>query len=128
MPERLRLLVRQRVTGSRFDTDTPQGRWARLEFDRSDGRRLLEAGHALGRFSSREWITDVDVPTAVVLTELDQLVPPHRQHKLAAAIPDARVFPVRGDHVVCSMAPQVFAPTLVQAGRDVAARSTHRPT
>jgi 3-oxoadipate enol-lactonase len=123
MPERFRLAVRQRVTGSRFDGDTPQGLWARSEFDRSDGRLLLEAGHSIGRFSSRDWIGGVDVPTAVVLTELDGLVPPHRQRKLADAISGARIFPVPGDHVVCSMHPEVFAPVLVRACRDVAARA-----
>jgi 3-oxoadipate enol-lactonase len=122
MPEPMRVLVRQRVTGSRFETDTPQGRWARTEFDRSDGRRLLEAGHALGRFSSRDWIGGVDVPTAVVLTEHDQLVPPHRQRKLADAITGSRVFPVAGDHVVCAMAPQTFAPVLVRACHHAASR------
>lgn len=123
MPERMRLVVRERVTGNRFDGDTPQGRWARGEFDRSDGRLLLDAGYSLGRFSSRDWIGGVDVPTAVVLTELDGLVPPHRQRKLAEAIPDARVFPVAGDHVVCSMQPDVFAPVLLRACQDVAHRA-----
>src|SRR5262245_44711189 len=68
MPERMRLALRERVTGNRFDGDTPSGRWARTEFDRSDERMMLEAGQSLGAFSSREWIGQVDVPTAVVLT------------------------------------------------------------
>ena len=50
---------------------------------------VLEAGSALGRFTSHEWIGSVDVPTPVVLTELDRVVPPERQRKLAAAIPGA---------------------------------------
>ena len=37
-------------------------------------------------------------PTAVVLTEHDNVVPPRRQRRLAAAIPGAEVFPVAGDH------------------------------
>jgi pimeloyl-ACP methyl ester carboxylesterase len=124
MPERMRLAVRERVTGNRFDGDTPGGLWARSEFDRSDGRLLLEAGHSLGRFSSRNWIGGVGVPTAVVLTELDGLVPPHRQRKLADAIPGARIFPIAGDHVVCSMQTELFAPVLLRACQDVAARAT----
>jgi 3-oxoadipate enol-lactonase len=123
MPGRLRSLLRERVTGGRFDDSSPQGRWARQEFDRSDGRRLLEAGQALGRFTSHEWVGNIDVPTAVVLTQRDQLVRPHRQQKLADAIDGARVFPVDGDHVVCSTDPGRFVPVLVEAATDVAARS-----
>jgi len=123
LPERLRTTLRERFTGSRFDGDTPQGRWAAQEFSRSDGRMLLEAGQALGRYTSHEWIHRVDVPTAVVLTERDRLVLPHRQRKLADAIPGARIFPVDGDHVVCSMAPERFVPVLVDACTDVADRS-----
>jgi 3-oxoadipate enol-lactonase len=126
MPERLRLLLRERVTGGRFDTDRPQGRWAASEFERSDGRMLLEAGQALGRYSSHEWIHQVDVPTAVVLTERDRLVLPHRQRKLADAIPGSRVFPVDGDHVVCSTEPEKFVPVLLDACTDVAERSDTR--
>ena len=38
---------------------------------------VLEAGQAIGNFSSRDWIGEVDVPTAVVLTERDRVVAPH---------------------------------------------------
>lgn len=121
-PRRFWESFRERVAGSRFDADTPQGRWARDQFLRSDGRMLLEAGEALGRFSSHEWVHHVDVPSAIVLTERDQLVPPSRQHRLARAIPGATIHPVDGDHVVCSMDPDRFVPVLVDACREVASR------
>lgn len=123
VPKSMRVALRERVTGGRFDGDSPQGRWARSEFDRSDGRMLLEAGQALGRYTSHEWIHEVDVPTAVVLTLYDRLVAPHRQRKLAESIPGARIFPVAGDHVVCSTNPERFVPALVEACTDVARRS-----
>ncbi len=123
VPERIRLAARERVTGRRYDGDTPAARWARSEFSLHDPRMLLEAGQALGRFSSHQWIGDVDVPAAVVLTERDNLVPPHRQRKLADALGDCRVFPVDGDHVVCAEQPDRFVPVLSEACRDTASRA-----
>jgi pimeloyl-ACP methyl ester carboxylesterase len=61
------------------------------------------------------------VPTAVVVTTEDGLVPPHRQLKLAEAIPHATVLRVRGDHSVCVSRPSVFVPALVAACRSVTA-------
>jgi 3-oxoadipate enol-lactonase len=122
-PPTVRRAVRERVAGGRFTADTPQGVWARQEFERGDGRMLLEAGHALGRFSSHEWIHEVDVPAAVVLTEQDQLVPPRRQRRLADSIPGAEIHPVAGNHVVCAESPEIFVPVLDQAIRSVERRN-----
>lgn len=97
--------------------------WARAEFRAADPRLVLEAGHAIGRFSSHEWIGGVDVPTAVVLTEHDRVVPPARQHKLAAAIPGAEVHPVAIDHAGCVADADRFVPVLVEAVDRVAARA-----
>ena len=76
---------------------------------------LLEAGDAIGRYDAAPWIGVVDVPTAVVLTELDNVVPPGRQRRMAAAIPGAQVFPVAGDHSVCATDPHTFVPALLGA-------------
>ncbi len=81
---------------------------------------ILQAAEALTRFSSHDWIGDVNVPTAVVITTLDELVPPIRQYKLAASIPNAQVFEVEGDHDAC-VSNREFAATLVRACRAVAA-------
>ncbi len=125
IPRPVRQTVRERVAGVRFDADSPEGRWARSEFMRSDGRMLTEAGGAIGRFSSHEWISEVDVPTAVLVTELDRIVPPQRQVKLARAIPGASIHPVFGDHVVCAADPRAFVPILHDACTEVAHRSRH---
>jgi pimeloyl-ACP methyl ester carboxylesterase len=103
--------------------DPPARRWAMRELRRGDPASLAAAAASLGRFSSHEWIGQVDVPTAVVLTTRDQAVPPHRQQKLADAIPGARVFPVDGDHLVCALGAHRFVPVLVRAGIDVATRA-----
>jgi len=86
---------------------------------------ILQAAEALTRFSSHDWIGDVDVPTAVIVTTLDDLVPPARQYKLAASIPNAQVFEVEGDHDAC-VSKREFAATLVRACRAVAAKSQPR--
>ena len=88
-----------------------------------DDCALAAAAASLGRFSSHEWIGQVDVPTAVVLTTRDQAVPPHRQQKLADAIPGATVHPVDGDHLVCALGARRFVPVLTGACLEVAERA-----
>jgi len=63
--------------------------WARAEVRRHDVRTLMEAGQAIGTYSARKWIGKVDVPTAVVVTTRDHVIPPERQHRVAARIPGA---------------------------------------
>src|SRR3954468_23744166 len=101
----------------------PARRWAMRELRRGDPASLAAAAAALGRFSSHEWIGEVDVPTAVVLTTRDQAVPPQRQQKLADAIPGATVHPVDGDHLVCAPGAHRCLPLLVRAALDVADRA-----
>jgi len=83
---------------------------------------VIQAVDALTRFSSHDWIGRVDVPTAVVVTRLDELVPAVRQHKLARSIPGAAVFEVEGDHDACVRL-AAFPPTLVRACLAVAQRA-----
>lgn len=94
----------------------------RREYSRHDPRALAGAFDALSRFSSHDWVGDIDVPTACIVTKRDGLVPPSRQRRLAASIRDAEVFEVDGDHSVCTSAPERFVPTLVEACRSVAER------
>jgi 3-oxoadipate enol-lactonase len=100
--------------------------WASRELQRNDPRRVLEAAHAVGRFSSHTWVGGVDVPTGVVVTTEDQVVSPRRQQKLAAAIPGATVHPVDGDHFVTGRDPEAFVPALLDACRTVATRAGRR--
>jgi 3-oxoadipate enol-lactonase len=95
--------------------DFPARAWVLDELSRNDPAVMTEAWGALARFSSHEWIGDVDVPTAVVVTKRDGLVPPRRQLRLAEEIPGARVIPVEGDHDVCVAAPDLFIPALQSA-------------
>jgi pimeloyl-ACP methyl ester carboxylesterase len=68
-------------------------------------------------------VHELSVPTAVVATSADDVVPHHRQLALAAAIPNATVRVVTGGHAVCTRDPRRFVPALVAACTDVAARA-----
>ena len=68
------------------------------------------------------WTPSIDVPTAVIITTRDRLVPPRRQIRLAETIPGARAFAVDGDHDACVARASVFVPTLVAATTWVAER------
>lgn len=124
-PGMARRQVADRMFTSRLE-GSPLERWAADELRRSDPARVMEAAASLGRFSSHDWIGEVDVPTAVVVTTNDGLVPPHRQLKLAEAIPGATVHPVRGDHRVCVARPDLFVPALLEAARAVTSRARAR--
>jgi pimeloyl-ACP methyl ester carboxylesterase len=94
----------------------------RREMEPSDPATVLQAARAVIRFSSRDWAAGIDVPTAVVITTQDQLVPPRRQYRMAASIPGARIFEVSGDHLACVRAAGEFVPALVEACEYVDAR------
>jgi pimeloyl-ACP methyl ester carboxylesterase len=111
-------VARRAVMSQMMASRMPQfaGReWVLDEMSGNDPAAIAEAAGALARFSSQDWIGAVDVPTAVVVTERDRLVPPERQRRLAESIPGARVFPVDGDHSVCVSAPRLFVPALESA-------------
>jgi len=82
----------------------------------------ISAVRAASEFTSHSWIGEVDVPTAVVVTTRDRIVPASRQMKLARPIPGASVHEIDADHAVCTTAPQVFTPVLLEACWSVEAR------
>jgi len=67
--------------------------------------KVMEAMAALLRFSSHDWIGNVDVPSSVVVTTRDQLVPPTWQYRLGATIPGAKIYEVEADHFTAPMSP-----------------------
>ena len=97
--------------------------WAIEEAASHDWRAVLEAGRAIGNFSSREWIGDIDVPTSTLITMRDRVVPVRRQVRLFEAIPDAEAFRVDGDHDAVVANAKQFVPTLLRACRSVVERS-----
>ena len=88
-------------------------------------KAILEAGKAIGEFSSSDWIGDVDVPTSVVVTMNDPVVPLRRQVKLFDWIPDAEAFRVEGGHDAVVANAKRFVPQLIRAVDSVATRAGH---
>ncbi|MDQ6613905.1 MAG: alpha/beta hydrolase [Actinomycetota bacterium] len=124
-PDGLRRRAMARYVNNRLD-GTDLARWAAEELARNDPGALLRAGAALGGFDARLWLPNIDVPTAVIVTEEDRIVPPANQRALAQAIPEAEVFDVAGDHAACVGDSPPFVPVLVTACRRVARRVARR--
>ncbi len=95
--------------------DPATARWARAQLRRATLAAAVSAIQAVCEFTSHSWIGQMDVPTAVVVTTRDRIVPASRQLKLARAVPGASVHQVDADHAVCITAPQVFTQALLQA-------------
>ena len=85
-PDVLVRTLSRRVLSGRV-VDGPLAEWVRVEVARADPRMLLEAGGAIGRYDARPWISSIDVPTSVVLTEHDNVVAPR------SPAPDGRGHP-----------------------------------
>lgn len=123
MPATFPSALARQLTRDARGANRPQtlAKWARAEMQRHSWRMIAEAGLAIGTYSSSEWIGDIDVPTAVVVTQRDRAVPPAAQYGLAAAIPDARLHRYDGGHVSC-LEPG-FGTVLTEAVCDVARRA-----
>jgi 3-oxoadipate enol-lactonase len=112
--------------------DPATGRWARAQLSRTTFATAVSAIQAVCEFTSHDWISQVDVPTAVIVTARDRIVPASRQRKLARAISGASVHELEADHGVCINAPQLFARALLEAcwsvepGRDGKIRHVRR--
>ena len=100
--------------------DPATGAWVRDQLRRTTLATVVSAMDAVSEFTSDSWISQVDVPTAVIVTDRDQVVPPDRQLELARAIPGASVRHLDADHGACVNAPQLFAPALLEACCSVA--------
>jgi 3-oxoadipate enol-lactonase len=114
VPPPVRRLGMQYAT-SRWTDLEGAATWAVEEWSRHDPSALVQAGVALSRYDAAGWIGEVDVPTAVVVTERDITVPPRRQRFLADTIPAAVAFPVAADHRAVVDATDRFIPALLDA-------------
>lgn len=106
--------------------------WMIAEADRGSAEDIAEAGRELSRFDARGWLPTIDVPTAVVVTLRDSLVPLPNQRDLVARLDQPTVIDLDVDHDAMIAHGDVFAPALMAAitAVDAAARSrsrTHEP-
>jgi 3-oxoadipate enol-lactonase len=90
------------------DCDPADRQWALSEMRRTSLVNALSAMQAVGEFTTHSWIGSVDVPTAVVVTRHDRVVPARRQWKLAQALPGATVIEIDGGHDVFLHSPARF--------------------
>ncbi len=97
--------------------------WALEQVSRHEWRTVLEAGRAIGNFSSKAWLGDIDVPTSVIMTMRDSVVPLRRQVRMFEAIPEAVAYRVDGDHDACIANADQFVPALVRAAQSVRDRA-----
>ncbi len=88
--------------------------WVGGEFKRGFSRDIAAAGRALSRFNAEDFVDEIEVPTAVVVTERDRLVRAQEQHDLAEAL-GAKVFTVDGDHDAPLVTAREFADRIVEA-------------
>jgi 3-oxoadipate enol-lactonase len=90
--------------------------WAVEEAEMGEPIDYLQAGAAINRYDATPWIGTLDCPAAVIVTTEDTVVPPERQRGLAASIPGATLFEVRGPHRACAET-KAFPGVLIDACR-----------
>jgi len=100
--------------------------WAVEQASLHDWRMILEAGRALGSFRSDDWLGEIDVPTSVIVTMADDVVPLRRQIKLFEGIPTAQASRVVAGHDAVVAHPDRFVPVLLRALDDVVTRAVVR--
>ena len=91
-----------------------------------DWTQVVDAGRAIGRFDSRRWAGNIDVPTAVLVSLDDDVVPTCQQLELARAVPGASVHMVPGGHTACMDRSSHFVSSVLDACRSVANRANAR--
>ena len=96
--------------------------WVLAEFRQTSPWAVGQAVAALGRHHSRPWLGRIDVPTAVVVTLRDKVLPPDNQIALARRIPGATVHAIDAGHASCVLESERFVPALLEAVDTVNAR------
>jgi 3-oxoadipate enol-lactonase len=121
---RSRVAVRAARTATKQLDLTPDDlhRWALAEFRSTSPWAVGQAVAALGRHHSRPWLSRVDVPTAVVVTLRDHVLPPANQIALARLIPGATIHDIVAGHAACTLESERFVPALLEAVTTVNAR------
>jgi len=112
-----------RQTAKAFDIEpSDMHDWVLREFRSTSPWAVGQAVAALGRHHSRPWLSKIDVPTAVVVTLNDKVLPPDNQIALARRIPGATIHDIGAGHASCVLEAEKFVPALVEAAVTVNAR------
>jgi pimeloyl-ACP methyl ester carboxylesterase len=100
--------------------------WALSELRKTSPWAVGQAVAALGRHHSTPWLGSIDVPTGVLVTSRDRVIPASRQRGLAARIPAATAHEVPVGHAGCVLEADAFLPGLLQTVAATAARVRDR--
>lgn len=95
--------------------DAARNEWIHEELSHTSIAHLAQALAALRGFNADAWLSQIQVPTVVLVTTRDSLVSPERQRQLASAIPAATVMEVDIDHSDPPSRPGLFPERLVAA-------------
>lgn len=94
---------------------TETGQWALAQWNSTSPLAIGQAVASLGRHNSRPWLKRIDVPTAVVVTTKDHVIPVERQRDMAWQIPGATVHEAPCGHAGCVLEASTFVPTFASA-------------
>jgi len=97
--------------------EIPSVHWVLEEFTSHHWPTVLDAGRAIAHFDAREWIGDIDVPTSVILTARDTLIPMEQQEAMVAALNSPHVETMDAGHLACVRSD--FVETLLSSCRAV---------
>ncbi len=100
--------------------------WMGAETKRHDAGLVAQAGHAIGQFNAQPWLGRLTMPSAVVITTADTVVPPTRQRQLAATLPHATQHLVDLDHSASTSDPEHYWPAFEAALVSVTQRQPGR--
>ena len=98
----------------------PLRAWVGGELKRGYSRDVAAAGRALSEFDASALAPSIEVPSATVVTNLDRLVRPAKQHDLARAL-GSPVFELDADHDAPLVRAKEFAQVMANAVAAVAA-------
>jgi pimeloyl-ACP methyl ester carboxylesterase len=116
------LAERQRRISAEVLDQTVDGRWAWRQFRATPGAASAGVAMTLAQFDSRGWIGELELPSAVVVTARDRVIPAARQRALAAALPQSTRYEVAAGHSACVLGADRFRPALLAAVASVSSR------
>jgi 3-oxoadipate enol-lactonase len=100
--------------------------WALGELRKTSPWAVGQAVAALGRHHSTPWLKRIDVPTAVVITRHDWVIPVERQREVAARIPGSTSHEIPAGHAACVLQADLFLEGLLEACATTVARAGDR--
>lgn len=99
------------------DTSVPDTVWAMRQFLSTPVSRLGTLGDGMSHFDSQPWLAEIDIPTAVLVSLKDRVIPLWRQRILTDTIPGVTTYEVDGGHACCVLEADQFIPKFLDAAR-----------